>query len=229
MAACPNCSTEATGAFCSTCGAALTAPSPTPPLTSPEAPPAAAPLTPPIAPPSAPSFTAGSIQPPSEYATWLRRVGGSLIDALVFGIPFAALLIGGFAWGFSTVHLRCVDAANGTTSCHSLPGSTFSAGGGVLMFLAAIWALAWLVYVVVAIGGPRGATVGMRALQLRCVRDLTFDQVGMGKSVLRLLVTTVLGVIWVGSLVDDLFPLWDSKHQTLHDKAVETVVLRTAL
>ena len=96
-----------------------------------------------------------------------------------------------------------------------------------LIALGVLWALAWTVYVIVAIGGPRGATVGMRAVKIYCVRDLTFDQVGMGKSFLRLVVTSLLGIIWIGSLIDDLFPLWDPKRQMLHDKAVDTVVLRT--
>ncbi len=37
------------------------------------------------------------------------------------------------------------------------------------------------------------------------------------------LTTILLGVVW---LVDMLFPLWDKKRQTLHDKIVQTVVLR---
>ena len=180
-----------------------------------------------ISPTAAPPFATSASTPPAEYATWLRRVAGSLIDGLVFGIPLVALLVSGFAWGFSTMHWRCVQQLDGTSSCHTLPGSTFSAGGGVLLGLAVLWVIAWTVYLLVAIGGPRGATVGMRAVGIRCVRDLTFDQVGMGKSFLRLLVTWLLGIIWIGSLVDDLFPLWDPKRQTLHDKAVETVVLRT--
>ena len=36
-------------------------------------------------------------------------------------------------------------------------------------------------------------------------------------------VTVILGIIW---LLDMLFPLWDKKRQTLHDKIVKTVVLR---
>jgi uncharacterized RDD family membrane protein YckC len=36
-------------------------------------------------------------------------------------------------------------------------------------------------------------------------------------------VTIILGLIW---LLDMLFPLWDAKKQTLHDKIVKTVVIR---
>ena len=220
MATCSNCAAETTGAFCSACGTPVAAPPPTAPL--------APPPPPPIAPTSAPPFAAAVVQPPAEYATWLRRVAGSVIDGLVFGIPFSALMIAGFIWGLSTVHWRCITQPDGSSSCHTLPGSTFSVGGGILIGLAVLWGIAWTIYVLIAIGGTRGATVGMRAVGIRCVRDTTFDQVGMGKSFLRLLVTWLLQIIWIGSMIDDLFPLWDPKRQTLHDKAVETVVLRTS-
>lgn len=218
MATCPTCNAEATGSFCSTCGAAL----------APEAPSTANPPAPPVAPPTAPPASAPVSQPPAEYATWLRRVAGSLIDGLVLGIPLLVLLVAGFASVSSTMHWRCIKYSNGTSWCRTVPDSNVAlVGGGILIALGVLWALAWTVYVIVAIGGPRGATVGMRAVKIYCVRDLTFDQVGMGKSFLRLVVTSLLGIIWIGSLIDDLFPLWDPKRQTLHDKAVDTVVLRT--
>jgi uncharacterized RDD family membrane protein YckC len=47
----------------------------------------------------------------------------------------------------------------------------------------------------------------------------------LAEQFLRILgtVTIILGLIW---LLDMLFPLWDSKKQTLHDKIVGTVVIR---
>jgi len=90
-----------------------------------------------------------------------------------------------------------------------------------------------LVYVTVLCGGRRGQTVGMMAVGIRVVRDVTYDVVGYGralgrglvKQVFRLLgsATFILGVVW---LLDMLFPLWDKKRQTLHDKIAKTVVLR---
>jgi uncharacterized RDD family membrane protein YckC len=64
------------------------------------------------------------------------------------------------------------------------------------------------------------------------VRDEAHDVLGYGRAFwrafveqfLRILgtVTLILGVLW---LLDMLFPLWDSKKQTLHDKIVKTVVI----
>jgi len=90
-----------------------------------------------------------------------------------------------------------------------------------------------LVYVTILTGGRRGQTVGMMAVGIRLVRDGALGVVGYGRvfgralveQVFRLLLsaTLVLGVVW---LLDMLFPLWDKKRQTLHDKIAKTVVLR---
>ena len=91
----------------------------------------------------------------------------------------------------------------------------------------------FVAYATVLYGGARGQTVGMMAVGVRVVRDGTHDALGYGRAFgrasaeqfLRILgtVTIILGVIW---LLDMLFPLWDKKNQTLHDKIVKTVVIR---
>lgn len=145
---------------------------------------------------------------------------------MIFGIPFAILFGVGIGWGVSSLHITCVENAAGTNQvCTSQPGSTFSAGGVVFLILAFLWFVAWYLYVIFSIGGDKGATVGMRAVKVRCVRDTTFDKVGNGLSFGRLAITWVFNIIWFVGLIDNLFPLWDAKHQTLHDKVVSTVVL----
>jgi uncharacterized RDD family membrane protein YckC len=83
-------------------------------------------------------------------------------------------------------------------------------------------------------GGKRGQTVGMMAVHVRVVRDGTHDQLGYGKAFVRSIVEQLfraVGVIisfgFIIWLVDMLFPLWDKKNQTLHDKVVSSVVVRT--
>ncbi len=44
---------------------------------------------------------------------------------------------------------------------------------------------------------------------------------------LRSLVQLVMAYTLIVGVLDVLWPLWDQKNQTLHDKAVGTVVLRT--
>ena len=91
----------------------------------------------------------------------------------------------------------------------------------------------FVIYATVLYGGARGQTVGMMAVGVRVVRDGAHDALGYGQAFWRALVeqflrilatvTIILGLIW---LLDMLFPLWDKKQQTLHDKVVRTVVIR---
>jgi uncharacterized RDD family membrane protein YckC len=195
---------------------------------------------PPQAPPSYPAPTAGNYPvggyPPPQgqypyggagspdggppYAGWGTRLGGYLIDVVIF-IPLLIVLI----LLFRHTHLLTVHYAMRTK------GVKHRRSISLLSFL--ITALANLVYVTVLCGGRRGQTVGMMAVGIRVVRDGTYDIIGYGRALgrgaveqgFRLLgsATIVLGVVW---LVDMLFPLWDKKRQTLHDKIASTVVLR---
>ena len=73
----------------------------------------------------------------------------------------------------------------------------------------------------------------MMAVGVRAVRDETLGELGYGRAlgravfegVLRLinLLFFLLGLVWI---LDMLFPLWDKKRQTLHDKVAGSVVLR---
>jgi uncharacterized RDD family membrane protein YckC len=204
----------------------------------PLAPPHAPPVPPPVAPPSYPSAPSGGYPPPpaqypaaapsagadgspdgAPYAPWVTRLGGYLIDLVIF-IPVLIVL----AVLFRHTHVLEMHLAtrrNGTTR------RSFS----LLSFV--VTGVLFLVYATILCGGARGQTVGMMAVGVRVVRQGTHDVLGFGRAfgralteqVLRLIgvVTVILGLVW---LLDMLFPLWDTKRQTLHDKVVGTVVIR---
>ena len=96
-----------------------------------------------------------------------------------------------------------------------------------------ITAALYVVYGTVLCGSPRGQTVGMMAVGVRAVREGSLGVLGYGRALARAVVEGVfrllellffvLGLIW---LLDMLFPLWDTKRQTLHDKVAGSVVLR---
>jgi uncharacterized RDD family membrane protein YckC len=75
-------------------------------------------------------------------------------------------------------------------------------------------------------GLPRGQTFGMMAVGTRVVRPGGAEPVGYPRALLRAafeyLLVVALIVPWV---VDMLFPLWDPRRQTLHDKVADTVVV----
>lgn len=208
------------------------------PRVPPPSPPPAPPTAPPPAPPSYPSAPSGGYPPPPPgrfpssfpgagydnsqvvpYAGWGTRLGGYLIDVVIF-IPVLVVLYIAFRHTHALeVHLMV--RRNGGHTRRSLS-----------LLSPVITAVAFVVYATILCGGARGQTVGMMAVGVRVVRDEAHDVLGYGRAFwrafveqfLRILgtVTLILGVLW---LLDMLFPLWDSKKQTLHDKIVKTVVI----
>jgi len=87
-----------------------------------------------------------------------------------------------------------------------------------------------VVLIVVAYGGlmcgsERGQTVGMMAVGVRAIRLDTGGPIGYGRAVGRGVLEWILSILVLPWIVDMLFPLWDPKRQTLHDKATGTVVI----
>jgi uncharacterized RDD family membrane protein YckC len=221
------------------------------PPPQPPPPPPAAPQAQPVGPPSYPSYPSSPSaqnggyppQPPGPYpapspgggyggyggpgdpgaipyAGWGTRLGGYLIDAVIF-LPVLIVLYVAFRHT-NVLDVHLMTRRHGTSTRRS-----------VSLLAPLITGLLFLVYATVLYGGPRGQTVGMMAVGVKVVRAETHDVLGYGKALwrafaeqfLRFLgtVTLILGVIW---LLDMLFPLWDKKRQTLHDKLAKTVVLR---
>jgi uncharacterized RDD family membrane protein YckC len=202
-------------------------PAPPPPAPPPPAPPATAPPPPaqPAAPPSYPTGPGESYAASpygvqgAPYAPWGTRLGGYLIDLVIF-IPVLVVLI----LLFRHTHVLELHL---TARKHGTKRRSIS----LLPFL--LTGVLFLAYATVLVGGVRGQTVGMMAVGVRAVRDGTRDVVGYGpafgrslmEQILRLIgvVSIVLGLPW---LLDMLWPLWDARNQTLHDKVAKTVVIR---
>lgn len=75
----------------------------------------------------------------------------------------------------------------------------------------------------------RGATLGKMLCRLRVVpldQGRSAPGLPTAKAWLRPLVLQLMGLVWLLQLVDFLFPLWDKRKQTLHDKIVTTQVVR---
>ena len=214
MAFCTNCGASVAGQFCTRCGA----PAPgqpqgagyAPPPAQP--PPPAAPYTPAYAPPPSPN-----LQPGVEYATWATRVLGYLIDSIIVGavvivLFIVAMLFGGLA-GISGAALRSegLEALHGTACCCVF--SLFP----LAMLLVGLWNKVYLV-------AQRGASIGQGVVKIKVV-NAQGGLLTMGQAALRLLVHIGLGFVPLGSIIDLLWPLWDERRQTLHDKAVGCYVV----
>ncbi len=98
-------------------------------------------------------------------------------------------------------------------------GGAGSAIGG-LLYLAG---LGWIVYNRWIQGGRTGQSLGKRATGIWLLGENTWQPIGAGMAFVRDIAHIVDAII---CYVGFLFPLWDSKKQTLADKIVHTVVLK---
>jgi uncharacterized RDD family membrane protein YckC len=148
------------------------------------------------------------------YASWGLRLGGFLIDLVILAVVQGILDAAFRHTNTLTLHMTMTNN-NGTVRHNSI--SFVAIGIGLVVAV---------VYATILIGGG-GKTVGMMAVGVRCVRDGSYDAVGYGKALGRALLERAFLIAFPVWVVDMLFPIWDGENQTLHDKVVSTVVLRT--
>lgn len=162
-------------------------------------------------------YGAGPTVPPEVYASYWPRVGGWLIDALIVWV--VSYLV--------SLPLRASHIARFTVQTHT--GSVTRSGHfSALEFVAEVVIV--LVYGAIFCGSTRGQTPGMMAVGVRAVDRDTGGRIGFGRALWRGAFEYVLFILlFVPWILDMLFPLWDSRRQTLHDKASRTVVVRAAL
>ena len=97
--------------------------------------------------------------------------------------------------------------------------------------------MAALVYFPLVMWRTEGQTFGKRALGLRViassgeaarfgtavVREVVGKQSAFGIAILAIFIPAISGL----GLVDYLWPLWDPRNQSVHDKLAKTLVVRT--
>lgn len=106
-----------------------------------------------------------------------------------------------------------------------IPSAIIGAATNRLVYYV-VAVLGGVIYATMLIGGS-GRTVGMMALGTRCLDTATGTPIGYGRGALRWLVAQALWLPIIGGIVDILWPLWDDKNQTLHDKVASSVVVLT--
>jgi uncharacterized RDD family membrane protein YckC len=134
------------------------------------------------------------------YASWGSRVGAYLLDVLIIVVPLVVVIIVGAA--------------------------------------ADLWALVLIAYLATIVvpfvyftyfhGEPRGQTPGKRVVGIRVESDETGQPIGYGRAFGRYAIMAVFSFFFLPVIIDYLWPLWDSKNQALHDKAVGSVVVRAS-
>lgn len=172
----------------------------------------------PSAPPGsdAPSWNAALAPFGAPLAGWWQRVGALVLDGLILGVPFVIIeaIVGSAT---DKKHLVLVNGVEVTRTTVS--------GAAVAVWIA--WIVISALYFTVLNGTGHGQTVGNRAPGIS-VRDVsTGEPIGWGRGLLRYVVRSVLYLcLVIPGIVNDLFPLWDRRHQTIADKAARSVMVR---
>ncbi len=96
-----------------------------------------------------------------------------------------------------------------------------AAGSAALGALLSLASLGWAIYNAY-LNGTTGQSIGKKVVGLKVVGEQTGQPIGAGMGIAR----------WIAHIVDViicyvgfLFPLWDSKKQTIADKIVKSVVV----
>jgi len=201
----------------------MTDPPPPPPGNYPPPPPPPGGYPPPPPPPGGgypPPAPAGPALPTEAYTPWLTRVLAWLIDFIpifiVEGIGWAILL--------GTQQTACITDTSGY-NVGEFCASASSTIGQVSVGIAAIIAIAYVVWNFGYRQGTTGSSIGKSIMKFKVVSENTGQPIGFGMSFVRELlywVASACGVLW---LIAVLFPLWDPKRQTLADKIMTTICL----
>lgn len=146
---------------------------------------------------------------PSEYASWLRRVGANLVDSALSGlIPLCS-----YVYAASTTVSESDGYGNVSYSA-TAEGNWAVVAGFAFFVVVTYWNR-------IARTSRTGQSLGKELLRIRLV-DADDDQtISKGRAFRRELAhyfdgASVLGYLW---------PLWDPMSQTIADKLVNTVVI----
>jgi uncharacterized RDD family membrane protein YckC len=196
---CSSCGANISGGskFCPSCGSVLAAQSQArPPQVTPS-----------------PLFPAAPVGRVMDYATWGSRAIGYLIDSLLVAPVLLILyfVLSGLLAGLASLGGRDVGGAFGATCC-------------VFIVLFPLASLAVGLYNRVYLIASRGYSIGQGVMKIKVV-DANGALLTQGTALIRLLAQLAMGFVPVLPLLDLLWPLWDDRRQTLHDKAVGCYVI----
>jgi uncharacterized RDD family membrane protein YckC len=149
------------------------------------------------------------------YAGFWIRFLARILDSFIVGLPLVIIL------GLIAIVTGGLVAGSGSSSQNA---NNAAAAGVSILF-----ALFYLVAIVISIGywvyfwGTTGQTLGMRILKLQVVDANTGAPIGIGRALVRWLMTLVnswacyIGWIWVA---------FDARKQGWHDKVANSIVLQ---
>jgi uncharacterized RDD family membrane protein YckC len=151
--------------------------------------------------------------PGGSYASWGQRVLATVWDVVVVLPPLALMLVGAIIFG--------IGGALASADSQGL-GTALVVIGVILLVVAYAWAIWRQIKNIIIDQGRTGYTYGKRKVGIRVIREQDGQMMGIGSAVARWLLHGILNSCL---FLDYLWPLWDSKNQTLTDKVLGTVVV----
>lgn len=164
------------------------------------------------------SHGARPVPPMAPYASWGSRVGAILLDGLIGSLIAAVPIVAGIVTVVLTVQSESFDPVTGAYE----NGSAGSLIGYLLIGLGYFVALGFSIWNNGIRQGKTGQSIGKGVLGIYVIRHETGQYLGAGAGSLRWLLAQILGGF---CFVNYLWPLWDDKNQTWHDKVVGSVVV----
>ncbi len=159
--------------------------------------------------------------PNVEYAGFFKRYAAYLIDSLVLAIPLYVMYLVGFIAIFTSIGASSWDMSHSTPGDPTAIKGMFGAIFGIYFMIILVTFFGALLYFVLMESGVHGATIGKRAMGLRVTdmhgNRLSFMQ-ALGRYMSKILSMMILGIGY-------LMPLFNARHQALHDMIAGTLVL----
>jgi len=153
--------------------------------------------------------------PTEAYTPWITRVGAFIIDY----IPYAVIVGIGLVLLLATRETVCPPDTSGY-DVGEFCGTGASTMGLMLLWLSILVGLAYLVWNYGYRQGTTGSSIGKSVMKFKVISEKTGQPIGFGMSIVRQIAHIVDGAI---CYIGYLFPLWDTKRQTLADKIMTTV------
>ncbi len=162
----------------------------------------------------------GYAAPPvgGERASFGTRLGGFLLDGLLYGLLMAVFVIpGGILIGAS--FQDCVTINDEVVCPDGSPDGGMIAGGIALIILGVLV----VAFIYLRALGKTGQTWGRKIVGIKVVGETTGDPIGFGRALGRQLFASFISgqILYLGYL----WMLWDDKKQTWHDKVVNSIVV----
>lgn len=158
-----------------------------------------------------------------QYAGFGARLGGYLLDLLLYGLLALVFAIPAFVLGAAA--FRNCDTytdSEGVTQIDCGPGDL---NGGLLAAAIAVGLIGYVVIAVIYIRalGRTGQTWGRKIVGIRVVGKDSGQPLGVWRALGR---TLVEGIVSGNCFLGFLWMLWDKDNQTWHDKIVSSVVVK---